>query len=66
MNEPELLKLLASAKNQYEYDHLIDKYLFGINKQNRNCKKNRKCNMLTADQMNLIARKEFPTDPDFL
>jgi len=49
-----------------EYDHLIDKYLFGINKQNRNCKKNRKCNMLTADQMNLIARKEFPTDPDFL
>lgn len=66
MNEQELLKLLAAAKNQYEYDHLIDKYLFGINKKNRNCKKNRKCNMLTADQMKLIARKEFPTDPDLL
>jgi len=66
MNEQELLKLLAAAKNQYEYDHLIDKYLFGISKQNRNCKKNRQHNMLTADQMHLIARKEFSTDPDLL
>ena len=64
MNENELLKLLAAAKSPYEYDHLIDKYIFGINKKNRNYKKNRKCNMLTADQMKLIARKEFPVDPD--
>lgn len=64
VNETELLKRLSRAKSQYEYDHLVDKYLFGINKQNRNCKKNRKHNMLTADQMQLIARKEFPVDPD--
>jgi hypothetical protein len=66
VNENELLELLAAAKNQYEYDHLVDKYLFGISKQNRNCKKNRQHNMLTADQMQLIARKEFPVNPDLL
>lgn len=66
MNDEDLLALLAEAKTQYEYDHLIDKFLFGINKKNRNTKNNRKFNMLTADQMKLIERKEFPTNPESL
>lgn len=62
MNESELLQRLAAAKNPYEYDNLVDKYLFGINKKNKNCKKNRKHNMLTANQMQQIERKEKPYD----
>lgn len=62
MNDEELLKLLMAAKNQDEYDILIDRYVFGIDKEHRNTKKNRKHNMLTANQMKQIQRKEKPYD----
>lgn len=62
MNEDELLELLAAAKNQDEYDMLIDRYVFKIDKEHRNTKKNRKFNMLTANQMKQIQRKEKPYD----
>ena len=62
MSEEELLKLLMAAKNQDEYDMLVDRYVFGIDKQNRNTKKNRKHNMLTCNQMLQIQRKEKPYD----
>jgi hypothetical protein len=62
MSENELLIRLAAAKTQYEYDNLVDKYLFDIDKKNRNTKNNRKHNMLTANQMQQIERKEKPYD----
>ena len=66
MSEAELLKLLAAAKNQDEYDMLVDKYVFKIDKKHRNIKKNRKFNMLTCNQMKQIQRKEYSTDPGCL
>lgn len=66
MNEKELLKLLSVAKTQYEYDHLIDKHVFKINKENRNTKTKRIHNVLTADQMLLKQRKELSTNLDYL
>ena len=62
MNDEELLKLLMAAKNQDEYDMLIDRYVFKIDKEHRNTKKNRKFNMLTCNQMKEIAKKEKPYD----
>lgn len=62
----DLFAMLAAAKNQAEYDRLIDRYIFGVNQQHRNTKNNRIDNVLTANQMQQKNRKEFPTNPDFL
>ncbi|MGL5206999.1 MAG: hypothetical protein ACRC8T_05765 [Acidaminococcaceae bacterium] len=62
MSEAELLELLMAAKNQDEYDMLVDRYVFKIDKEHRNIKKNRKHNMLTCNQMLQIQRKEKPYD----
>ena len=66
MNEKQILERLAAAKNQIEYDSLLDRYIFKINKYNRNSKHNRKFNMFSANQMQHIKRKEYPINPDFL
>jgi hypothetical protein len=64
MDEKHLLQLLAAAKSQNEYDRLIDKYVFKIDKKNRNTKLKRgeSHNMLTANQMTEINKKEKPYD----
>lgn len=64
MDEESLLQLLAAAKNQNEYDKLVDRYVFGIDKNNRNTKQKRAQanNMLTTAQMQQILRIEKPYD----
>jgi len=62
MTEEQLLKILAAAKTQEEYDMLVDRYVFKIDKDHRNTKNNRQHNMLTCNQMLEIAKKEKPYD----
>lgn len=51
-------------KLQYTYDNLVDRYIFHIDIDNRNTKRVREnnFNMLTANQIELIHRKEIAQD----
>lgn len=64
MNEKELLKRLAAVKTQNEYDRLVDRYVFKIDKNNRNIKSRRKNeqNILSANQIAEINKIEKPYD----
>jgi len=64
MDEKELLKRLAAAKTQNEYDKLIDRYIFKIDKKHRNTKKRRRDeeNILSTNQIAEIKKIEKPYD----
>lgn len=64
MDKEELLKRLAEVKTQDEYDKLVDKYIFKIDKYSRNTKKRRQKNqnILSANQIAEINKIEKPYD----
>lgn len=67
MNKNELLGLLENARNQYEYDALIDKfYLVTGGREERNTKCKNEYSYLSARQMVYRRKTEISCNPDLL